>query len=85
MISRRIMDLQTGSRTKQDWLNKSNFDPKNICQAIKVLINFQKQPFFKIDGLKSFAIFTTGVSFNKVAGLKVWNFIKRGSNTSVFM
>ena len=36
------MDLQTGSRTKQDWLNKSNFDPKNICQAIKVPYKFSE-------------------------------------------
>ena len=69
---------------KIGWTNRI-LTLKTYVKQLRSLINFQKQPFFKIGGLKSFAIFTTGVSFNKVAGLKVWNFIKRGSNTSVFM
>ena len=43
--------------------------------------------FFKIGVLKNFQGTTNnyvGVSFNKIAGLKACNFLKRDSNTDVF-
>ena len=58
-----------------------------------VYLNFHRgstQMFFKRGVLKNFTIFIGkhlcwGILFNKVAGLKACNFIKRDSDTGVFL